>query len=68
MYGDFDKVKRIFVVDKWDRSKVLKVIDVATDDVQKGVKELYIDGVKTEGNIVPMAKVGQTVKVKAVLG
>ena len=50
------------------RGATYEIEIVNTNGVQKGVKELYIDGVKTEGNIVPMAKAGQTIKVKAVLG
>ncbi len=50
------------------RGATYEIEIVNTNGVQKGVKELYIDGVKTEGNIVPMAKAGQTIKVKAILG
>ena len=34
---------------------------------QKGVKELYVNGAKVDGNLVPMAKAGEKVVVKAIM-
>lgn len=42
-------------------------IEVVNNGAQKGVKELYVNGKKVEGNLVPMAKAGETVDVKAVM-
>jgi len=42
-------------------------IEVVNNGSQKGVKELYVNGKKVEGNLVPMAKAGETVDVKAVM-
>ena len=44
-------------------------IEIANPNgVEKGVKELYVNGNKIDGTIVPMAKAGETVNVKAILG
>ncbi|MBQ0038927.1 MAG: glycosyl transferase, partial [Treponema sp.] len=42
-------------------------IEIVNNGSQKGIKELYINGAKVEGNLVPMAKAGETVEVKAVM-
>ena len=42
-------------------------IEIVNNGSQKGIKELYINGTKAEGNLVPMAKAGETVEVKAVM-
>ncbi|MBQ1883819.1 MAG: glycosyl transferase, partial [Bacteroidales bacterium] len=36
--------------------------------VQKGVKEVYVDDKKISGNIIPLAKNGEKIIVKVVMG
>ena len=43
-------------------------IAVKTGGAEKGIRELYVDGVKTGGNVVPYQKEKKVVKVTAVMG
>ena len=59
-FGDFN-VKRVYRGVEYD-------ISVKQNGVQKGVKELIVDGVKTEGTVIPYDASKKTVKVEVVMG
>ena len=61
---------------KWKSFKVKRVFRGATYDIQvtnpkgvnKGVKSLKVDGMKTEGNVVPVFKDRKVHRVEVVMG
>ncbi|MCQ2975980.1 MAG: glycosyl transferase [Bacteroidales bacterium] len=42
-------------------------IEIINNGAQKGIKQLYVNGQKINGNLVPMAKKGEKVVVKAIM-
>ena len=59
-FGDFN-VKRIYRGVEYD-------ISVRQNGVQKGVKELIVDGEKVEGTVIPFDPSKKSVKVEVVMG
>ncbi|MBP8968245.1 MAG: glycosyl transferase [Lachnospiraceae bacterium] len=59
-FGDFS-VKRVYRGVEYD-------ITVKQNGVQKGVKELVVDGVKVNGTVIPYDASKKTVKVEVVMG
>ena len=49
------------------RGATYEIEIVNNNGAQKGIKELYVNGEKLSGNLVPMAKEGEKVIVKAVM-
>jgi len=49
------------------RGATYEIEIVNNNGAQKGIKELYVNGEKVSGNLVPMAKEGEKVIVKAIM-
>ena len=60
-------VKR-FTVSRRYRDAVYEICVENPDSVQKGVCELYLNGEKLEGNLLPVLPAGYTAQVRAVMG
>ena len=59
-FGDFEVHRRY--------RGVVYDIRVTTNNTAKGVKEMYVDGVKVDGNVIPYEKAKKEVKVQVVMG
>ncbi|MBR5430307.1 MAG: glycosyl transferase [Firmicutes bacterium] len=59
---------RGFQVSRRFRGAVYEIAVENSSGVQRGVKELYVDGKPVEGCVIPVQPAGRTVRVRAVMG